>query len=95
MLLASHGENFGISIVESLSMGRPVITTNKVNIYSDILKSKSGFISDNTTHSFSKKLLKFESLDKTELKKMSQNSIRCFKKILNLHQRMIISLNCY
>ena len=35
-------------------MGRPVITTNKVNIYSDILKSKSGFISDNTTHSFSK-----------------------------------------
>ncbi len=84
MLLASHGENFGISIVESLSMGRPVITTNKVNIYSDILKSKSGFISDNTTHSFSKKLLKFESLDKTELKKMSQNSIRCFKKNFEL-----------
>ena len=33
MLLASHGENFGVSLVESLSMSRPVITTNKVNIF--------------------------------------------------------------
>ena len=80
MLLASHGENFGISIVESLSMGRPVITTNKVNIYSDILKSKSGFISDNTTIALVKNFCKFESLDKTELKKCHKILLDVLKK---------------
>ena len=46
MLLASHGENFGVSLVESLSMSRPVITTNKVNILR-IEDSDAGFISNN------------------------------------------------
>ena len=36
--LASNGENFGISSVEALSCSKPVITTNKVNIYKSILK---------------------------------------------------------
>lgn len=84
MLLASHGENFGISVVESLSVGRPVIITNKVNIYRDILMSQSGLISDNTTKSFGEKLLQFEKLNKKEIKRMSQNSIKCFKKNFEL-----------
>ena len=38
MLLPSYGENFGISVVESLACSTPVLTTNKVNIYNDIIK---------------------------------------------------------
>ena len=33
MVLASRGENFGVALVESLSCSKPVLTTNKVNIY--------------------------------------------------------------
>ena len=87
MLLASHGENFGISVVESLSAGRPVLITNKVNIYRDILISQSGLISNNTIDSFSKKLLKFENLNKSEITKMSKNSIKCFNKNFELSHK--------
>tara|TARA_B110001454_G_scaffold43442_1_gene42542 strand:- start:278 stop:1453 length:1176 start_codon:yes stop_codon:yes gene_type:complete len=79
MLLASHGENFGISIVESLSLGKPVVTTHKVNIARDILKYKAGLVSLNTVNSFSRKLNKFNKLNKKELIKISNNALKCFK----------------
>ena len=50
MVLASHGENFGVSLVESLSLGKPVLTTNKVNIHKEILRDKAGFISKDNVY---------------------------------------------
>ena len=41
MVLASHGENFGVSLVESMSLSRPILTTNKVNIFNEIKNYKS------------------------------------------------------
>ena len=38
MVLCSYGENFGVSLVESLRLSKPVITTDKVNIYKSIIK---------------------------------------------------------
>ena len=87
MLLSSHGENFGISLVESLCFGKPVITTNKVNIYKDILKYKAGFISKNNVNNFSKALQKFNSLTKKQTLKMSKNSYRCFNENFNLSKK--------
>ena len=52
MVLSSHGENFGVSLVESLSCSRPILTTNKVNIYKEILKSKAGYVSKNNISGF-------------------------------------------
>jgi len=46
--------------------------------------SQSGLISDNTTKSFGEKLLQFEKLNKKEIKRMSQNSIKCFNKNFEL-----------
>ena len=79
MILPSHGENFGVSLAESLSLGKPVITTNKVNIANDIIKYKAGLISNNNTSSFSKKLFEFDNLSKSKLSKMSNNCLGCFK----------------
>ena len=79
MLLASHGENFGISIAESLSQSKPVLITNKVNIYKNIAKYKAGLVSSNNISSFSKKLLKFQELNLIEQNKMSKNALKCFK----------------
>ena len=80
MLLSSHGENFGISLVEALSVSVPVITTDKVNISNEILDYKAGFISKNSVSSFSNNLLKFIQLDKKEKKNMSKQALKCFKK---------------
>ena len=84
MLLASHGENFGVSLVESLSMSRPVITTNKVNIFKDIENSDAGFISKNNINSFAENIKKFLLLNKNEKKKMRINANKCFNKYYNL-----------
>jgi len=46
MALISHTENFGISLAESLAMGVPVLTTNKVNIWREIVSGGAGFAED-------------------------------------------------
>ncbi|RPG55684.1 MAG: glycosyltransferase [Flavobacteriales bacterium TMED235] len=84
MVLPSHGENFGVALVESLSMSRPVITTNKVNIYKDLLKYNAGIVSKDNLKSFTKSLIYFNSLTKTQRKKLSQNSLKCFNMNFNL-----------
>lgn len=79
MLLSSHGENFGVSLVESLSLGKPVITTNKVNISPIIKKYNAGFVSSDSVIGFSNNLLKFYNLNKKLKKKMTLNAKKCFK----------------
>lgn len=85
MILPSHGENFGVSLVESMSMSKPIISTNKVGISDDILKFKAGYISSNTISSFSGTLKKFMKLDKKSLKIMSLNAYKCFNTNFNLN----------
>ena len=84
MVLSSHGENFGVSLAESLSCSRPVLTTDKVNIYREILNSRAGLISKNNVNSFYSILKKFNNLSKTNIKKMNLNSLNCFKKNFDL-----------
>jgi glycosyltransferase involved in cell wall biosynthesis len=84
MVLSSHGENFGVSIVESLSCSKPVLTTNKVNIYREILNSNAGLISKNKVNSFFSILKKFKNFDKKKIRKMNKNSYECFKSNFDL-----------
>ena len=84
MVLSSHGENFGISIIESLSMSRPVLITNKVNTASYIKKTKSGFVSNNTINSFYKILNHFLRLKNKSKEKMQKNAFNCYSKYFNL-----------
>ena len=84
MVLSSHGENFGISIIESLSMSKPVLITNKVNTASYIKKTYSGLVSNNTIYSFHKILNKFLKLKYVSKKKMCKNALNCYLRYFNL-----------
>jgi glycosyltransferase involved in cell wall biosynthesis len=42
LALVSHSENFGISLVEAMAMGVPVLTTNKVDIWREIIGGGAG-----------------------------------------------------
>ena len=84
MLLSSHGENFGVSLVESLCLGKPVLTTNKVNIFKEILRHKAGYISNNNVNAFARIIQNFNSLNKLKINKMSVNAKQCYRKNFNL-----------
>jgi len=79
MLLPSHGENFGISLVESLSYSRPVITTKKVGIHSYIKKYNAGMVTMDSLNDFYKKLKLMNSIKKQSYNKLCNNAYRCFK----------------
>ena len=87
MLLPSHGENFGISLVEALSLKKPVITTDKVNISKVIKKFNAGLISKNNLNSFKLKLKKFENYKQKTLSLISSNALNCFKKNFDLSNK--------
>ena len=90
MVLCSNGENFGVSLVESLSLGKPVLITNKVNIYDKIKSYNCGLISKNDSLSFSIILNQFFKFNKKTLENYSKNSLRCFNKEFNLENNINI-----
>ncbi len=47
-ILPSHQENFGLVVAESLAAGRPVLTTNKVNIWQEIQQDGAALVEDDT-----------------------------------------------
>jgi len=48
LVLSSHAENFGVAVVESLAVGRPVLISNQVNIWPEIEGDSVGLVDDDT-----------------------------------------------
>jgi glycosyltransferase involved in cell wall biosynthesis len=47
-VLHSHQENFGIAVAEALACGKPVLISNKINIYREIEEGSAGIINEDT-----------------------------------------------
>jgi len=75
--LSSHQENFGISIVEALSSGTPVLITNKINIYKIIKKYRCGYINNDDLKGTIKSLNEWKT---NKDKNLYKKSIDCFNK---------------
>jgi glycosyltransferase involved in cell wall biosynthesis len=79
-ILPSHQENFGIVVAEALSCGTPVLISNKVNIWREILKHESGLVEEddlNGTKNLLERWIKMPIKDKEMMKKNTQ---KCFVK---------------
>jgi len=83
-ILPSHGENFGVSIAESLLAGTPVICSNKVGTSKQIKESNAGIIVKNNKLSLYQGIMKFINLSQKQKEKLSKNSITCFNKNFNI-----------
>lgn len=55
-VMCSHQENFGISLVEALSCDRPILITNKVNIWREIEADGGGFVAEHSPTDFTRLL---------------------------------------
>ena len=47
-ILPSHQENFGIVVAEALACGKPVLISNKVNIWREVVAAGAGLVADDT-----------------------------------------------
>jgi glycosyltransferase involved in cell wall biosynthesis len=71
-ILPSHQENFGIVVVESLAVGRPVLISNQVNIWPDIESDGVGLVDDDTLEGTARMLNCWISLDESVRAKMRE-----------------------
>jgi glycosyltransferase involved in cell wall biosynthesis len=71
-VLPSHQENFGIAVAEAMACERPVLISNKVNIWPDIVQSDSGLVEDDTLDGTAKLLQRFLNLSEAERAEMGR-----------------------
>lgn len=73
-VLPSHQENFGITVVESLAVGRPVLISRQVNICSEVEEDGVGFVEDDTIDGTYRLLYKWVNASCEQKKTMAHNA---------------------
>ncbi|HET8870087.1 MAG TPA: glycosyltransferase [Aquabacterium sp.] len=76
--LPSHQENFGIAVAESLACGLPVLISDQVNIWREIVTDQAGFAAPDTLEGTIELFERWLSLSEAERSTMAGNAKRCF-----------------
>lgn len=79
-VLPSHQENFGISVVEALACGIPVLVSNKVNIWREILADQAGSVADDTLSGTMELLRTWQDSTGTQRMQAALNARACFER---------------
>ncbi len=79
-ILPTNFENFGLSILEAMSCGLPVLTSRKAAIWREIVKTGAGFVSQNTVEGTAEILNRWLAVSKNERARMRENARRCFER---------------
>lgn len=73
-VLPSHQENFGIVVAEAMSCGVPVLTTNAVNTWREVVSSEGGFVARDTEEGVVRLLSRWRDLDPNERLEMGSRA---------------------
>lgn len=73
-VLPSSSENFGISVLEAMACGLPVIVSDKVNLWPTIVDAKAGEVAPCDAEAFSRKILAVLE-DEEAARKMGGNGV--------------------
>ena len=77
-VLPSHQENFGISVVEALAAGIPVLISNRVNIWREIDADRAGYIESDDLTGTTRLLQRWIDTPPAERETVRQNARHCF-----------------
>ena len=77
-ILPSHQENFGIAVVEALACGKPVLISDKVNIWREIKNSEAGLIESDTITGTFRMLQTWIGYSKNQKREMSEAALACY-----------------
>jgi len=83
-VLPSHQENFGIVVAEALAASKPVLITNKVNIWREIEAAGAGIIANDDAASVTTQLKSFLALSASDRAAMGARARDCFMKNYNI-----------
>lgn len=78
-VLPSHQENFGIAVAEALACGRPVLISNKVNIWREIEAAGAGLVAEDTTTGTTQLLRQWIALNADAKSTFRQNARACYE----------------
>lgn len=72
-ILTSHSENFGMSVIEAMACGLPVIISKHVGIFNEIINNEAGIVVNNNLEKITESVIKLS--ENLELrKKMNENA---------------------
>lgn len=77
-VLPSHQENFGIAVAEALSCGLPVLISDKINIWREIIQNGAGLVAEDTAAGTSRLLRDWLALTPDETQQMRERARGCF-----------------
>ena len=77
-ILPSHQENFGIVVAEALSCSLPVLISNKVNIWQEIIEDNAGLVVEDTVAGCVDLISRWQQRDANSKDEMRSNAYRCF-----------------
>jgi glycosyltransferase involved in cell wall biosynthesis len=78
-VLPSHQENFGIAVAEALACGLPVLISNKVNIWREIVQAGAGLVAEDSEAGVCDLLRDWLQLSELERDTMRERAVQCFK----------------
>jgi glycosyltransferase involved in cell wall biosynthesis len=78
-ILPSHQENFGIAVVEAMACNKPVLISNKVNIWREIETNNAGIVCDDTLDGTNQLFNKWSKLTLSEQIEMGNNGFKVYQ----------------
>jgi len=79
-VLSSHQENFGIAVAEALACGRPVLISDKVNIWREIAEARAGLVAPDSVEGVLDLLTRWAALGPDSRAAMRGAAVECFDK---------------
>lgn len=83
-VLTSKQENFGIAIIEAMACGKPVLISDQVNIYAEIVQSGAGLSSSVAIKDIEIMLLQWMQLSNHKKIAMAKAAANCFNTLFSV-----------
>jgi glycosyltransferase involved in cell wall biosynthesis len=92
-VLPSHQENFGLAVAEALSCGVPVLISDKINIWREVLEDHAGLVADDTLPATTRLFQDWLDMSPAGRERIAGNAFSCFNSRFNSEIAALSILN--